>query len=185
MFGQSEEIVLTRDVEATMIPAGNKITLRKGAAIKITQALGDTYTLFTDQGYMVRIEGKDADAIGKELSKSVHAETQVPASDVPLEKLVDNQLRTCYDPEIPVNILDLGLIYSKKIVPLQNGGNRIEIEMTLTAPGCGMGPVLQDEVQRKVQNLPGVKETEIRLVFSPPWNPDRMSDAAKLQLGML
>lgn len=184
MMGQSDEIIVNRDIEATQIPAGIKVMLRKGSVVRITQALGDTYTLFTDQGYMVRIEGKDADAIGKEVPKAAQHAPGVQG-DVPLEKLIENQLKTCYDPEIPVNILDLGLVYDKKIVPLPDGGNRIEIEMTLTAPGCGMGPVLQDEVQRKIQNLPGVKETDIRLVFSPPWSPDRMSDAAKLQLGML
>jgi len=184
MVGPGEQIIISREIEATQIPAGNKVTLRKGMAVRITQALGDTYTLFTDQGCMVRIEGKDADAIGKEIPKSAQTSSTQDAH-LPLEKLIENQLRTCYDPEIPVNILDLGLIYGQKIVPLPEGGNRIEIEMTLTAPGCGMGPVLQDEVKRKIENLPGVKETDIQLVFSPPWGPDRMSDAAKLQLGML
>ena len=184
MNGYGDEIELKRDVNATRIPDGTRVPLLKGTRLKITQALGDTFTVFTEQGYMFRIEGKDADAIGKEIPKAVQERMAAP-SDVPLEKLVENQLRTCYDPEIPVNILDLGLVYSRAITPLKEGGFRVEIEMTLTAPGCGMGPVLQSEVQAKLQNLPGVKETDIRLTFDPPWGPDRMSDAAKLQLGMM
>ncbi|MBI4970371.1 MAG: putative Fe-S cluster assembly protein SufT [Candidatus Omnitrophica bacterium] len=181
----NEEIQLSRDVEAVRIPDGTRTTLTKGTRLKITQSLGDMYTIFTEQGYMFRIEGKNADAIGKEVVTSSAAPVAGALTDVPLEKLVESQLRTCYDPEIPVNILDLGLIYSQVITPLKDGGNRVEIEMTLTAPGCGMGPVLQDEVRAKVSNLPGVTETDVRLVFSPPWGPDRMSDAAKLQLGMM
>ncbi|MBI4398326.1 MAG: putative Fe-S cluster assembly protein SufT [Candidatus Omnitrophica bacterium] len=180
----NEEIELTRDVEATRIPEGTRISLSKGMCVRITQALGDTFSVFTEQGYMCRIEGKDADAIGKEIPKAVE-EAMNPPRDMPLEKLIENQLRTCYDPEIPVNILDLGLVYSQRITAAPEGGHRVEIEMTLTAPGCGMGPVLQNEVENKLKYLPGVKELDVRLVFDPPWGPDRMSDAAKLQLGMM
>lgn len=183
-MAMNEEIMLSRDVDAVRIPDGTRVSLPKGTRLRITQSLGDTYSVFTEQGYMFRIEGKDADAIGKEIPKTP-AQAAAVSGDAPLEKLIESQLRTCYDPEIPVNILDLGLIYSKVITPLKDGGNRVEIEMTLTAPGCGMGPVLQDEVKAKLSNLPGVTETDIRLVFSPPWGPDRMSDAAKLQLGMM
>ena len=181
----ADENKLKREVEAIRIPDGSRVLLPTGTGFRITQSLGDTFTVMTDMGYMFRIEGKDADAIGKEPVKRPDSHSGQAGEKPPLEQQITSLLKTCYDPEIPVNIVDLGLIYKKEIIALPDGGNKVEIEMTLTAPGCGMGPVLQSEVQSKISQLPDVKEVDVQVVFSPPWSPDRMSDAAKLQLGML
>jgi probable FeS assembly SUF system protein SufT len=176
----NEEVVMKRDCPAVLIPAGTAITLQAGVPVVIVQDLGGSYTVLV-HGNMARIAGTDADALGKE----------PPAITVPSEpgKLTEEQvyqaLRACYDPEIPVNIVELGLIYDLQIVPLPDGGNRVEIKMTLTAPGCGMGPILQQDVESRVQALPGVKEAAVFLVWDPPWNRDMLSEAAKLQLGMM
>ena len=131
---------------------------------------------------MVQIDGKDADALGKEA-------TQVPSSTQTngkgIEELIWDQLRTCYDPEIPVNIADLGLVYECKVVPLETGMNRVEVKMTLTAPGCGMGTSIAADAQRKILAVPGVKEANVEVVWDPPWDQNKMSQAAKLKLGML
>lgn len=180
----SEPITLSRDCDATIIPYGQKITLKAGQEVRITQALGGSYTLLI-QGNLVRLEGKDADAIGKE------PVTQEPVSEDQDEDVeVDEQrvwevMKTCYDPEIPVNIVDLGLIYSCELSPLDKGGTRVEVKMTLTAPGCGMGGPLADEVKSKIMEVPGVKEVDVELVWDPPWNQSMISEAAKLQLGMM
>lgn len=180
----SEPITLSRDCEATIIPYGQKVTLKAGQEVRITQALGGSYTLLI-QGNLVRLEGKDADAIGKE------PVTQEPKSkdedeDVEVdEQRVWDVMKSCYDPEIPVNIVDLGLIYSCEFKPLKEGGTVVEVKMTLTAPGCGMGGPLADEVKSKIMEVPGVKEVEVDLVWDPPWNQSMISEAAKLQLGMM
>lgn len=184
MRHQEEPVKLSREVEATQIPYGDKVKLPAGSWVKITQALGDTFTVITEQGSMVRIEGKDADALGKKVPQAPQPPTAHP-EDVPLEKLIVDQLKTCYDPEIPVNIYDLGLIYENRVTSFPEGGHRVDIKMTLTAPGCGMGTVLTQEVKSKVERLPGVKEVWVELVWEPHWDQSRMSDAAKLQLGML
>jgi probable FeS assembly SUF system protein SufT len=181
----SDEIILKRDCEAVLIPAGTKITLQAGEAVVITQALGGSYTVII-HGNMARIDARNADAIGKEAAPGAPNETPKPAQDATVsEDQVMEQLRTCYDPEIPVNIVDLGLVYDLQIQPMPAGGSRVEIKMTLTAPGCGMGPVLQQDVETKVSSIPGVKEAAVSLVWDPPWSREMLSEAARLELGLM
>jgi probable FeS assembly SUF system protein SufT len=177
-LGASEILVLTRDCQATQIPSGLPHLLPSGSKARLTQALGGSYTVITEQGYMVRVDAKDADALG--FAGAPGSETApVEFSD----KLVWDQLRTVYDPEIPVNVVDLGLIYECKIEPVE-GGNQIGIKMTMTAPGCGMADVLKLDIERRLASLPTVKKLNVEVVFDPPWNPARMSEAARLQLGL-
>jgi probable FeS assembly SUF system protein SufT len=176
-------VTLARDVEAAMIPIGEKVTLQKGEQAQITQSLGGSYTVIVN-GNMFRIEGKDADALGVELAAKP-ASTGAPVPQEQLEKEVWNQLRSCYDPEIPVNIVDLGLIYDCHLSPLNAGSFKADVKMTLTAPGCGMGPVLAQDVQNKLLGLEGVDDVSVELVWDPPWNQGMMTEAAKLQLGLL
>jgi probable FeS assembly SUF system protein SufT len=174
----NEQIVLTRDADATQIPSGIPHRLSAGATVRLMQALGGSYTVMTDIGYMVRIDARDADALGLAPAAS--------AADAPQEfseKLIWDKLKTVYDPEIPVNVVDLGLIYACQIAPVAEG-NKIDIKMTMTAPGCGMADVLKADIQRKLSDLPSVKELNVEVVFDPPWNPGRMSEAARLQLGL-
>ncbi len=181
-MGHSNETVsLTRDVIGVLIPAGTKVELPEGAQAQITQALGGSFTVQVE-GHLFRIDGKDADAIGK----TVTLAPEVPenASEAELEAAVWEALKTCYDPEIPINIVELGLIYSCKVSTLEDGHRKAMINMTLTAPGCGMGDVLVNDVKSKVSALPTVTETEVELVFDPPWTQDMMSEAARLQTGM-
>ena len=177
-----EEAVVTREVEVTAIPYGDKITLPAGSPVIITQSLGGAYTLVTMQGYMVRLDGKDADAIGKEAQAGPSAEE---AAKKPLQELAWDQLKTCYDPEIPVNIVELGLVHSCEVSELAEGGSKVAVRFTLTAPGCGMGDILRQDIERKVLALPGVKEADVQLQLEPPWDQSRMSEAAKLQLGLM
>ena len=179
---QHETITTTRDCEAVQIPSGEKMTLPAGTIATITQSLGGAYTLITDRGYMVRVAGKEVEAIGKTPPEEVQVEGDVTKEM--LEEMVWDQLRTCYDPEIPVNIVDLGLVYENDVQPREDGGFDVHIKMTLTAPGCGMGPVLAADVQQKVQSLPGVKIVDAQIVFDPVWDRSMMSEAARLQLGM-
>lgn len=178
-----EEVTLTRNAEAVMIPSGEKVLVPEGARATITQSLGGSYTLITERGLMVRISGREAEAIGKLVENApelVPGEAIVPEK---LEEMVWDQLKTCYDPEIPVNIVDLGLVYLCELEDA-DGAKNVKIKMTLTAPGCGMGPVLASDVKSKVESLPGVKEAEVEVVFDPVWDRSMMSEAAKLQLGM-
>lgn len=181
-LGGHENVTLTRDCEAVVIPAGDKVTLREGAECVITQALGGSYTVYLS-GNLFRISGQDADALGREAS----AGPQLPdnATDEDVEKLLWEQMKTCYDPEIPINIVDLGLIYRCDLEKLDSGARRANIAMTLTAPGCGMGEILVDDVRSKVLLVPTVDEADVELVFDPPWSMEMMSEAAKLQTGML
>jgi probable FeS assembly SUF system protein SufT len=181
----SDEIILKRDCEAVLIPAGTKITLQAGEPVTITQALGGSFTVVI-HGNMARIDARDADALGQASPAAAATETAAVTdnSSVTEEQVLD-KLRTCYDPEIPVNIVDLGLVYDLQIQPLPAGGNRVEIKMTLTAPGCGMGPVLQQDVETKVSSIQGVKEAGVFLVWDPPWSRDMLSEAARLELGMM
>ena len=176
-------VSLTRDVEAAIIPAGTKVTLQKGQSAYITQSLGGSYTVIVN-GNMFRIEGRDADALGLEAA-SKPVITGEPVTQERLEKEIWNQLRSCYDPEIPVNIVDLGLIYDCHIVPTAPGSHRVDVKMTLTAPGCGMGPMLAQDVQNRLLSLEGVDDVAVELVWDPPWNQGMMSEAARLQLGLL
>ena len=180
-----EPITLTRECEAIQIPSGVKMTLAAGTIVMITQSLGDTYTVTTDHGYMVRIAGKDADAMGLERTAAAPTEAALPEGREGLEKLVWDQLRTCYDPEIPVNIVELGLVYECGLTPVAEGEYKVEVKLTLTAPGCGMGGVLAADAQAKIGALPGIREANVEIVFEPAWNPSMMSEAARLELGML
>lgn len=180
-----ETVKLKRACEATQIPSGSKMIIPAGTEVRITQSLGGTYTVITDEGIMVRIAEKDADALGVEASDDTLKGEASSGSGKSIEQRVWDQLKTCYDPEIPVNIADLGLIYLCQVSPLPEGGNKVQIKMTLTAPGCGMGEVLRADVKAKVLGIPGVKQADVQLTLDPPWDQSRMSEAAKLQLGML
>ncbi len=176
--------IVKRDVEGTLIPYGQSVTLVPGTEVLVTQSLGGSFTLNVN-GNLVRIEGKDADAIGKEVVL-LPSEKVTAGGEGVNEELVWDQLKTCYDPEIPVNIVDLGLIYELVITPLQEGEDyHIGVQMTLTAPGCGMGPVLTQDVEKKLLLIHNVKKVDVVLVFDPPWNSERMSESAKLELGLL
>lgn len=177
-----QPIRLTRDCEVIEIPSGYRSTLPAGTTVRITQSLGGTYTVVTDRGYMVRVSGSDADALGLEKQGDPGA---AGTGEVPVEQSVWDQLRSIYDPEIPVNIVDLGLVYECRVSPLQSGGHAVDIQMTLTAPGCGMGDVLKADAEYKISRLPGIKSVNVELVIDPPWNQGMMSEAARLQLGML
>jgi probable FeS assembly SUF system protein SufT len=184
MYGYGREsIVLQRDVNAVQIPDGTPTVLPAGHVVSLYQSLGGNFTVTTEWGYMVRIAGQDADALGKEPPIMSNLVSGTDPESV--EKNVWEVLRTIYDPEIPVNIVDLGLVYHCKITPKDNGLNDVYIVMTLTAPGCGMGPVLQYDAEAAVKNLPGVDNVTVEVVFDPPWGRDMMSEVAKLQLGMI
>lgn len=178
----SEPVRFERDCEAVLVPAGDQVTLPAGTVGYITQSLGGSWTVFVE-GNLVRIAGKDADAIGKEPPAPI--ELPEGATDEDVERLVWQQLRTCFDPEIPVNIVELGLVYAAEVVPREDGRRDVHVRMTLTAPGCGMGEVLVDDVRSKVELIPTVAEADVELVFDPPWNQTLMSDVAKLETGML
>lgn len=181
-----EIVKLTRDCEAVQIPMGTRVKLPAGSTVRVTQSLGGSYTVITEEGYMVRVAGEDGEALGKAGASSAQAPPAETSKDpAEIEKLVWAGLRTCYDPEIPVNIVDLGLIYLCRVSALPEGGYQAEVHMTLTAPGCGMGEALRADAQGKILHIPGVKQADVRLVWEPHWDPGRMSEAAKLQLGML
>ncbi|MNK19140.1 hypothetical protein D3C87_373590 [compost metagenome] len=165
-----------------MVPQGETVTLPAGSYGYITQALGGSYTVFVE-GNLFRIAGKDGDAIGKEPPPAL--ELPENATDEEVEKLVWQQLRTCFDPEIPVNVVELGLVYEVEIKHLDAGQREIDVKMTLTAPGCGMGEILVDDVRSKLEMIPTVAEADVELVFDPPWNQQMMSEAARLETGML
>ena len=176
-------IKLSRDCEGTQIPSGEPISLPAGIGVRITQSLGGSYTVTTDMGHMVRIAGLDADALG--LKPTPVPERAWPRSKAPTWTPGSGTcLRTIFDPEIPVNIVDLGLVYLCEATPDEKGGSRVRIEMTLTAPGCGMGDVLRLDAKNKIKAIPGVSDVDVQVVFDPPWERDMMSEAAKLQLGM-
>ncbi len=181
----NEPIILSRDCEAIQIPSGQKVMLPAGTQVTVTQSLGGSYTVTTDQGYLVRIANKDADAIGEEAEASQAERLTTAEGPADLVKSVWDQLKTCFDPEIPVNIVDLGLVYHCQVTPLLEGGNKVDVKFTLTAQGCGMGGVLKADMQSKILNLPDVKDVDVEAVFDPPWDPSMMSDAAKIKLGMI
>jgi len=180
-MGASGPIALSRACEVIEIPSGIRATLPAGAVVRIMQSLGRGHTVVTDRGYMYRVDAKDTDALG--LSNAATAQAPPVHEGNFSEQMVWDQLKTVYDPEIPVNIVDLGLVYSCAIAPEEQGGNRIHIKMSMTAPGCGMGNVLKADVESRLSRLPSVKEVHVEVVFDPPWHPGLMSDAAKLQLG--
>src|ERR1700761_2662722 len=181
----SEQKILTRDVEASVVPIGTKVTLQKGETAHITQSLGGTYTVVVN-GNMFRIESRDADALGIEVQATPVTTTSTgPMTQEELEKKVWESLKTCYDPEIPVNIVDLGLIYDCHLTSIGEHNFKADVKMTLTAPGCGMGPVLAQDVQNKLISLEPIDEANVELVWDPPWNQGMMTEAAKLQLGLM
>ena len=183
MFGHmNEPFTVTRDVRAVIIPIGESVRLREGTSGFITQALGGSFTIYVE-GNLFRIAGVDADAIGKEPVPP--PEVPENATDAEIETVIWDQLKTVYDPEIPINIVDLGLVYRCDIENLPDGGRFVSVDMTLTAPGCGMGDILVQDAQDKIAIVPTVEEVKVELVFDPPWNQSMMSDEARLQTGMM
>ncbi len=180
-MGASGSVTLSRACEVIEIPSGIRGTLPAGVIVRIMQSLGSGYTVTTDSGYMYRVDAEDTDALG--LSNAARAQAPVVQEEAFSNQMVWDQLNTVYDPEIPVNIVDLGLVYSCDIAPLEQGGIRVHIKMSMTAPGCGMGNVLKADVESKLSRLPSITEVHVEVVFDPPWHPGLMSEAAKLQLG--
>ena len=178
----SEPVRFERDCAAVMVPQGETVTLPAGQVGYITQALGGSFTVYVD-GSLFRISGVDADALGKEPPPPL--ELPEGAGDDDVEKLVWQQLRTCFDPEMPINIVELGLVYDCDLEHLDDGARKVNVRMTLTAPGCGMGDILVDDVRTKLEMIPTVVEADVELVFDPPWNQTMMSEAARLETGML
>ncbi|HEY3601385.1 MAG TPA: putative Fe-S cluster assembly protein SufT [Chthoniobacterales bacterium] len=182
---ENTEFNTTRDVDAIQIPSGTKTTIPAGTPGVITQTLGGSYTIATYQG-LARIAEKDLDALGLEKPQSTNGEQPAERSGEPVdEKAVWDQLRQCYDPEIPVNIVDLGLVYDCKLTQNTGGGAKVEVKMTLTAPGCGMGPAIAHDAQSKILSIDGVDEADVQLVWDPPWNQDMISEAGRMKLGMI
>lgn len=179
-YGQPINVI--RDVQAVEVPGGYRGILPAGKAVRIVQSLGGDYTVITDDGHMLRIEGKDADAIGETPSQAPQPGST--AGEFSPEQVWE-QLKLVYDPEIPVNIVDLGLVYKMDIARMEDGKHRVDIEMTMTAPGCGMSDILKADAHNKVAMLSSVSEVNVDVVFDPPWTPERMSDAAKLKLGWM
>lgn len=181
-MAERETVVLTRDVNVVTIPDGNTGTLSKGHEVTIHQSLGNNYTVVTEHGHMVRIAGVDADALGKD-EHQLHTLVSETSPEA-VEKNCWEVMKTVYDPEIPVNIVDLGLVYSCKVTPTGEGLNDVHVMMTLTAPGCGMGPVIQSDVEKCIRALPGVASVNVEIVLDPPWSREMMSEVAQLQLGL-
>lgn len=182
-YDDVEEVTLTRDCPAVIVPWGTPVTLEQGSQAQITQRLGGTYTVVID-GSMYRIEGKHADALGFEIEEEPERDSLEPLSTEQVQEEAWERLATCYDPEIPIDIVNLGLVYACDVTPLEDGRHRIDVKMTLTAPGCGMGTLLADEARSKLLTIPGVDEVEVELVWDPPWDRHMMSEAARLQMGM-
>jgi len=184
-MSSDKPVILTRDCAAVMVPSGEKITLSAGSSVWITQSHGGSYTVMTDRGYMACIDAHDADALG--MAQAAALSTQAAAvaqSAEETEKRVWEQLRSCFDPEIPVNIVDLGLIYDCAVTPLAAGGYRAAVRFTLTAQGCGMGQFLKADIQGKLLAVAGIRQADVELVWDPPWNQSMISGAAKQQLGI-
>jgi probable FeS assembly SUF system protein SufT len=180
----TEQVEIQREVEASVVPSGTRVTLEKGEAATITQSLGGTFTVVVN-GNMFRIDGKDADALGKEPQLTPAELDGKVENPEDLEKLLWDQMKTCYDPEIPVNIVDLGLIYDCHLEEIEPGSHKASVKMTLTAPGCGMGPAIQADVENKILCVETVDAVEVELVWEPQWNRDMMTEAARLELGMM
>jgi len=183
---ENTEFTTAREVEAIQIPSGTKTTIPAGTPGVITQTLGGSYTIATYQG-LARIAEKDLDALGLEKPASANGSSKTTTSDAgPAdEKAVWNQLRQCFDPEIPVNIVDLGLVYDCQLIQKPEGGTKVEVKMTLTAPGCGMGPAIASDAQSKILSIEGVDEADVQLVWDPPWNQNMISEAGRMKLGMV
>jgi len=183
MFGYTNEpFSLSRDVRAVIIPAGEELQLRAGTNGFITQSLGGSFTVYIE-GNLFRIAGSDADALGKEPVPP--PEIPENATDKDIEEVIWQQLKTCYDPEIPINVVDLGLIYRLDVSSSTDGQRSVSIDMTLTAPGCGMGEILVQDAHEKIVVIPTIADVRVELVFDPPWNQSMMSDEARLQTGLM
>jgi probable FeS assembly SUF system protein SufT len=178
---ENEPFVIQREVKAVMVPAGTEIPLQPGVAGFITQALGGSFTLYVE-GNLYRLSGADADAIGKEVMLPPELPPNATEDDV--RELAWKQMRSCFDPEIPINIVELGLVYECTVSGNEDGSRHVAVKMTLTAPGCGMGDVLVQDIREKIEAIPTVREADVELVFDPPWNQSMMSEAARLQTGM-
>ena len=177
-----ERAEISRDVEAIQIPAGSKTNIEKGTEVYITQSLGGTFTIQAPAyGGLFRIAGKDADAIGKKPEDAAPAQAEAGGD---LEAMVWEQLKTCFDPEIPVNIVDLGLVYGMEIKNQDDGSHKVEVKMTLTAQGCGMGASIAFDARQKLMGLPGISEADVDLVWDPPWNPQMISPEGRERLGL-
>jgi probable FeS assembly SUF system protein SufT len=182
---ENTEFTLSRDVEAIQIPSGAKTTIPEGTPGVITQALGGSYTIATYQG-LARVSEKDLDALGIEKLTANGAEKPAASGSGEVdEKMVWDQLKQCFDPEIPVNIVDLGLVYDCHLTKRPEGGTRVDVKMTLTAPGCGMGPAIAHDAQSKILTIDGVDEADVQLVWDPPWNQNMISEAGRMKLGMV
>jgi len=184
-MNNEKPITLKRDCAAVMVPSGEKMVLSAGSSVWLTQSLGGSYTVMTDHGYMARIDGHDADALGMARITELKAEdSPTTESAEEIQKLVWNQLRSCFDPEIPVNIVELGLIYDCAVTSLSAGGYKAAVRFTLTAQGCGMGQFLKEDIRSKLLAVPGIREAQVELVWDPPWNQSMISGSAKQQLGI-
>jgi probable FeS assembly SUF system protein SufT len=176
-----ERVEITRDCEAIQVPAGTPVTLEKGIEVFITQSLGGTYTVQVPAyGGLFRVSGKDADALGKAAGKT----SAVDIAEGDLESMVWEQLKTCFDPEIPVNIVDLGLVYGMELTPLGDGTNKVDVKMTLTAQGCGMGATIAIDARQKLVSIPGISDANVDVVWDPPWNPQMISPEGRERLGL-
>lgn len=175
-------IILTREVKATLIPQGTAMSLAKGDTVTITHRLGGNFTVMTYNG-MFRIKGSDADALGEVVSED--AEKLDQHTGPPQQEVLWGALKQVFDPEIPVNIVDLGLVYSLESNEIDEGGYKINMDMTLTAPGCGMGPAIADDAKGRLEKVPGVKEAEVKIVWDPPWNQDMITEEGKMVLGLI
>jgi probable FeS assembly SUF system protein SufT len=181
---ENTEFTLSRDCEAIQIPSGNKMTIPAGTKGVITQTLGGSYTIATPHG-LSRIADKDLDALGLEKPVSTNGAPKATAGGEVDEKAVWDQLKQCFDPEIPVNIVDLGLVYDCRLMDKPEGGKKVEVKMTLTAPGCGMGPAIAHDAQSKILSIDGIDEADVQLVWDPPWNQSMISEAGRMKLGMI
>jgi probable FeS assembly SUF system protein SufT len=182
---ENTEFTLSRDTDAIQIPSGQKMMLPAGTQGVVTQTLGGSYTIATPYG-LSRIADKDLDALGLEKPQAPNGAEKTAGDGGPVdEKAVWEQLKQCYDPEIPVNIVDLGLVYDCRLTKNDQGGTRVEVKMTLTAPGCGMGPAIAHDAQSKILSIDGVDEAEVQLVWDPPWNQNMISEAGRMKLGMV
>ena len=182
---ENTEFTLSRECEAIQIPSGQKTTIPAGTQGVITQSLGGSYTVATYQG-LARVSEKDLDALGLEKPVEQPGQKAVRTTNGQVsEEDVWNQLRQCYDPEIPVNIVDLGLVYDCRLIKNESGGTRVEVKMTLTAPGCGMGPAIAHDAQSKILGIDGIDEADVQLVWDPPWNQYMISEAGRMKLGMV
>jgi probable FeS assembly SUF system protein SufT len=181
---ENTEFTLSREVEAIQIPSGQTLLLETGTQGVITQALGGSYTVATPHG-LSRIAEKDLDALGLEKPAAETKEKTARTNGEVSEEEIWSQLKQCYDPEIPVNIVDLGLVYDCRLTKGDNGGTKVEVKMTLTAPGCGMGPAIAHDAQSKILSVDGVDEADVQLVWDPPWNQNMISEAGRMKLGMV